>query len=151
VIVVRQIGPKRVFWGIVVWSIIVAACLFTYWTHGHIGVTRGYADTALWIAGALTAAVGFWIGWRRRLGTAFFAPLLAWFVLVPWAFAAGFVQFGFLKGLWHGFLLAVFGGFVAAFCEGVVIVMFGLLGRIANGSFGPKPDEQVVIYPPGTL
>ncbi len=150
-IVVRRIGPKPVFWGIFAWSVVVAACLFTYWTRGHIGVDHGDADTALWIAGALTAAVGFWIGWRRRLGTAFFAPLLAWFVLVPWAFAAAFVRYGFFKGLLHGFVLAIFGGFVAAFCEGVLLVSFGLLGRMARGSLGPKSDEDVVIFPPGTL
>ena len=144
-IVVRQ-WPRPVAYGIVAWAFVVDVCLFVAWTKGHLGISSSMATAAYWIAGASTAALGLWLGWRRRTGTAFIAPLLAWFLLVPFAFASEFVRVGILRGLWHGLWLSIFGGFVAAFVEGVLLVAFAVLGRIAVGVAGR--DQPGIVIPP---
>jgi hypothetical protein len=146
-VVVRRINPRRVGLGVVAWALVVGFCVFIGWTDHHAGITSGMSDVAYLVAGMLTAAVGFWLGWSHRTGTAFVAPLLAWIVIVPFAFASEFIQRGFLSGLWHGFLLAIVGGFVASFVEGVLLVAFAVLGRVAVAAVHPH-DGTTVILPP---
>ena len=147
-VVVSRINPRRVGLGVVAWAIVVGCSLFIGWTDHHVGITTPMSDVAYLFAGVLTATVGFWLGWSYRTGTAFVAPLLAWAVIVPFAFASAFIQHGFISGLWHGFVLAVFGGFVAAFVEGVLLVAFAVLGRVAVAAAHPH-DRSSVILPPG--
>lgn len=148
-VVVSRINPRRVGMGVVVWAIAVAFCLFLWWTEHHVGISSGLSDLAILIAGVLTMAVGFWLGWSHRTGTAFVAPLLAWIVLVPFAFASAFITRGFFVGLLHGFFLATVGGFVAAFVEGVVLVSFAIVGRLSAAALGHGEDRATVILPPG--
>jgi hypothetical protein len=150
VVIVKQIGPRPVVWGVLAWSLIVAVCVFVIWTAGHAGISHADATTAYWIAGGLTAAVGFWLGWRHRMGTTFVVPLLAWFVVVPFAFASEFLRHGFFSGLFGGFGLAIVGGFIASFVEGVLLVSFAALGRITSGALGHDESSGTVIFPPRT-
>lgn len=147
-IVVRQINPRRVGLGVVAWAIVVGFCMFLWWTDHHVGISSFLSDTAILFAGVLTAAVGLWLGWSHRTGTAFVAPLLAWIVVVPFAFASAFIRYGFFGGLWHGFVLATVYGFIAAFVEGVLLVSFAVLGRILSAALG-HDDRTTVILPPG--
>jgi hypothetical protein len=147
VVVVQRFGSKPVMWGVAAWSLLVAMCLFVGWTSTHSGVSH---LRAYWLAGILTAVLGLWLGWRHRVGTAFVAPLLAWFVVVPFAYAAEFVNVGFLHGLVRGTGLAIFGGFVAAFVEGVTLVAFACLGRLASAALGHHSDTTTMIFPPRT-
>ena len=149
--IVRQIGPKPVAWGVFAWSIVIGACMFVIWTAPHAGISHSNANTAYWIAGVLTLLVGVWLGWRRRTGTSFVAPILAWIVMVPFAFASEFARVGFFLGLWRGLWLAILGGFAASFVVGVLLVASALLGRIAAGVLGhDRQDPGVVIFPPGS-
>jgi len=150
VVVVSRINPRRVGLGVVAWAIIVGFCMFLAWTDHHAGISTAASDLAYVVAGVLTAAVGFWLGWSRRTGTAFVAPFLAWLVVVPFAFASEFIRSGFLGGLWRGFVLAIVGGFVAAFVEGVLLVAFAVLGRILAATLGHRDDTTTVILPPGS-
>jgi hypothetical protein len=150
VVIVKQFGPRPVVWGVLAWALVVAVCLFVAWTSPHAGISNGDAHTAYWIAGSLTAALGLWLGWRHRMGTAFVAPLLAWFVVVPFAFASEFLKSGFFMGLVRGLGLAIFGGFVASFVEGVFLVAFAALGRIAAAALGHREPASTVIFPPRT-
>lgn len=147
---VSRINPRRVGLGVVAWAIIVGFCMFLAWTDHHAGISTSASDLAYVIAGVLTAAVGFWLGWSRRTGTAFVAPFLAWLVVVPFAFASEFIRSGFFGGLWRGFVLALVGGFVAAFVEGVLLVAFAVLGRILAAALGHHDDTTTVILPPGS-
>lgn len=145
---VKQFGPRPVIWGILAWSIVIAMCIFVARTTGHVGISHGNSTFAYWLAALLTAALGLWLGWRHRMGTAFFAPVLAWIVLVPFAFASAFIRYGFFSGLIKGLGFAIFGGFVAAFFEGVLLVSFAALGRIASAATGHHEDSGTVIIPP---
>jgi hypothetical protein len=141
--------PRPVAWGIVAWAIVVDVCLFIALTKDHLGISGAMATAAYWLAFVATIALGWWLGWRRRTGTSFAAPILAWIIFVPFAFASEFVRVGLLHGLFRGFGLAIIGGFIAAFVEGVVLVAFAVLGRIAVGAIGPgEPD--VMIFPPSS-
>ena len=149
-VVVSRINPRRVGLGVVAWAIIVGFCMFIGWTDHHAGISTTASDVAFVFAGVLTAAVGLWLGWSHRTGTAFVAPFLAWIVVVPFAFASEFIRSGFFGGLWHGFVLAIVGGFIAAFVEGVLLVSFAVLGRILAAALGHGDDSTTVILPPRT-
>lgn len=147
--IVRRIGPRPVLFGLACWAIAVDAALFVARTAGHAGIAASSSTTAYVVAAVLTAIVGLWLGWRRRVGTAFVAPMLAWTCFVPWAFASEFLRVGFFDAIARGFGLAIVGGFVAACSEGVLLVMFATLGRIAAAGTHHDRDGSVVIFPPG--
>jgi hypothetical protein len=148
VVVVSRLGSKGVGLGILAWAIVVDICLFCAWTVHHAGIPSGARPLAYVAVGVLTAIAGLWIGWRHRVGTAFLAPLLAWIVLVPFAFASEFARVGFLDGLWRGLGLSIFGGFVASSVEGVFLVAFAVLGRLLAGVVSSRARSGTVILPP---
>lgn len=145
-VVVRRVAPKRVGVGVLVWALLVDLCLYVRWTGHTGGIPHGGPALATLAAGVLTALMGLWLGWRRRVGTAFAAPWLAWALLVPFAFASAFVRAGFFSGLGQGFESAIFSGFVAAAVEGVLLVGFATLGRVSAAT--RRRDRDVVIFPP---
>lgn len=147
-VVVQRLGVRRVGAGLLAWAILVDVCLFLAWTSGSAGIPSDAHYPSYLVAGLLTIAAGFWVGWRRRVGAAFGAPVLAWMLLVPFAFASGFLTHGFLGGLWHGIVLSVVGGIVTSFVEGVFLLAFSVLGRLAVASSG-RGRRGVSILPPG--
>jgi hypothetical protein len=147
-VIVQRLGPRPVALGVLVWSIAVGCCFFFVRAQHHLGISSGLASLAWLFAGLLTVAVGCWLGWRHRSGTAFVAPLMSWLVLVPFAFASEFVRAGFFSGLWRGVVVAALGGFVVASVEGIVLVFFAFVGRIASGRLSPSQLDSTVIYPP---
>ncbi len=149
-VVVSRINPRRVGLGVVAWAVAVSFCTFLWWTDHHVGISSALSDTAILFAGVLTGLVGFWLGWSHRTGIAFVAPFLSWIFVVPFAFASAFIRYGFFGGLWHGFVLAIFGGLVASFVEGVLLVAFAVLGRVLAAALGHHDDRTTVILPPGT-
>ena len=147
-VVVSRLTPKRVGFGVFVRALAVDVLIFVFRTSHHLGITGAIGDLTSWAAAGLTAAVGFWLGRRRRTGTALAAPWLSWMLLVPFAFISEFIRRGFFSGLWWGFLFSVFGGFVASTIEVGVLFVFALLGRVALGSAGGR--GRTVILPPRT-
>lgn len=146
-VVVSRLGSRRVGLGVLAWAVVVDVCLFCAWTVHHVGIPSGAKTLGYVAVGFLTAVVGLWIGWRHRVGSAFFAPLLSWVLLVPFAFASEFVRAGFLDGLWRGLGLSIFGGFVASSIEGVFLVAFAVLGRILAG-VAHRDGASTVVLPP---
>ena len=126
----------------------MGVCFFVARSAHHAGISSGAASNALWLGGILTVLVGSWLGWRHRTGTAFVAPLLAWLVLVPFAFASEFLIAGFFGGLWRGFVVAVFIGFLVSSLEAIVLIAFAMLGRIAGGVLHHGDAAETVIFPP---
>lgn len=147
-VIVERFGPRPVALGVLTWAIVVDICFFVARTAHHAGISGGTATAAYWFAALVTVAAGTWLGWRHRTGTAFVAPAVAWVLVVPFAFASEFLRVGFLGGLWRGLLLAIVGGFVAAFVEGVLLVAFAVLGRIAGGFLDHADASRTVILPP---
>ncbi len=92
------------------------------------------------VASALLGAV---LGWRRRLGAVFAAPLLSW--LVAWLplVIAAMVRHGVLGGLVVGTLTVTAGWIVIG--GGELAVVGGVALLIARGRPG---DPRVVVYGP---
>jgi hypothetical protein len=149
VVVVSRFAPRRVGLGVFVWALAVDFLIFLGHTAPHAGISSSTGALAYWLGVGLTAAAGFWLGWRHRTGTAFLAPFVAWFLLVPFAFASDFARSGFFGGLWRGFFFLLLGGFVASAIEAGLLVLFALLGRVAVVSLG-RDDSTTVILPPRT-
>lgn len=147
-LMVQRLGPRPVAFGVFAWSLAMGICFFVARSVHHVGISSGASSAAYWLAGILTVLVGSWLGWRHRTGTAFVAPLLAWLVLVPFAFASEFLRAGFFGGLWRGFVVAIVFGFVVSAIEGILLVAFAMLGRIAGGVLHPGDATQTVIFPP---
>jgi len=134
--------------GVFVWSLAMGACFFVARSAHHAGISSSASSTAFWLAGILTVLVGSWLGWRHRTGTAFVAPLLAWLVLVPFAFASEFLRAGFFGGLWRGFIVAAFIGFLVSSLEAIVLIAFATLGRIAGTMLHSGDATETMIFPP---
>ena len=75
-VVVSRFAPRRVGLGVFAWAIVVDFLIFLGRTTHHLGISGSVGVLAYWLAAGLTAAVGFWLGWRHRTGTAFLAPYL---------------------------------------------------------------------------
>lgn len=148
-VIVQRFGPRPVAVGVFVWSLAMGICFFIARSVHHLGISSGASTTAYWFAGILTVLVGGWLGWRHRTGTAFVAPLLSWVVLVPFAFASEFLRAGFFGGLWRGFVVSIFIGFVVSALEAALLVVFAMLGRIAGGMLRHGDASETVILPPG--
>ena len=91
-----------------------------------------------------SAALGLVLGWRRRLGAVFAAPLLSW--LVAWLplVIASMVRHGVLGGLVVGALTVTVGWVVIGGTE------FAVVGGVALLIARRRPgDPRVVIYGPG--
>lgn len=96
---------------------------------------------------AVTLAMGFFLGWRRRGATVFFAPVVSWlFAWLP-VWIAAMVRHGFLKGLVYGLLLVTVGWLAIGFGEFVVMGAGVLLARALRGT-RPPHDDDVVIFGP---
>jgi hypothetical protein len=145
---VQRFGPRPVAFGVFAWSLVMGMCFFVARSVHHAGISSGASSAAYWLAGILTVLVGSWLGWRYRTGTAFVAPLLAWIVLVPFAFASEFLRAGFFGGLWRGVVVSVVIGFVVSFLEAVLLVAFALLGRMAAGVLNHDDVTETFILPP---
>jgi hypothetical protein len=145
---VQRFGPRPVAFGVLAWSLAMGVCFFVARSVHHVGISSGASSAAYWFACTLTVLAGSWLGWRHRTGTAFVAPLLAWVVLVPFAFASEFLRAGFLGGLWRGFVVAIFFGFVVSALEAIVLVAFAMLGRMAGGVLHHGDPSESLIIPP---
>jgi hypothetical protein len=124
---------------IVMWSIVMAAAIFA--------VRANMARHEFELMGVVaTFLLGAYLGWRRRLGSIFFAPVVswmfAWFPLV----VAEMIRDGFFKGAVFGVLMATFGWLVIGFVEFISIMAIALPFRLA--SLLLHRDSDVVIDPP---
>jgi uncharacterized integral membrane protein len=146
--VVSRLRQRRVGAGVLAWALVVDICLFCAWTVHHVGIPAGSKPLAYTAVGVITAIAGLWLGFRHHVGTAFVAPLLAWVLIVPFAFASEIVRVGFLDGLWHGLWLSILGGFVASAVEGLLLVAFAVLGRLLSVVSAAKRSGTVILPPP---
>ena len=93
----------------------------------------------------VTALLGIYLGWRRRLGTVIAAPFVSWlFAWFPMEIAC-MIHFGILKGFFIGLLTITFGWIGIGFVEFAWLGMVALLVRAIHGSSG---RDSVIIMGP---
>lgn len=94
---------------------------------------------------AVTAVLGAYLGWQRRVGAVIVAPLVSWlFAWFPMEIAS-MIHFGILKGFLLGLLIITFGWIGIGFVELVWLAMVALFVRAIHGSSHAEPI--VVIDP----
>jgi hypothetical protein len=121
----------------VLWALAMTVVLF-------IEVVNPSAEVTLSGFG-ISAILGIYLGWRRRVGAVVVAPVVNWlFAWFPMEVAC-MIHFGVLKGFFLGLLVITFGWVGIGFVEFVWISMVALLVRAIRGT---SRDEPVVIIDP---
>ena len=80
-----------------------------------------------------TAALGIWLGWRRRGGAVFVAPVVSWMVAWLPMMIAAMVHDGFFKGFFVGLALVSVGWIAIGFVEFVWLGLVTMLVRALRG------------------
>ncbi|HEY5112462.1 MAG TPA: hypothetical protein VII67_09060 [Acidimicrobiales bacterium] len=124
---------------VVLWAIAMTVILFMEVVAPSLAVTMtGFGVSAL---------LGIYLGWRRRLGAVVAAPFVSWlFAWFPMEIAC-MIHFGILKGFLIGLLVITFGWIGIGFVEFAWLAMVALLVRSLRGTRG----DPVVIFGPDEL
>lgn len=94
---------------------------------------------------AVSAVLGIYLGWRRRVAAVVIAPFVSWlFAWFPMEVAC-MIHFGILKGFLVGLLTITFGWVGIGFVEFVWVGMVAILVRALRG--GPRSPDVVIINP----
>lgn len=98
---------------------------------------------------AISAVLGAYLGWRRRMGAVFVAPFVNWlFAWFPMEIAC-MIHFGILKGFLLGLVVITFGWVAIGFVEFAWIAMVAAFVRGIHGSSGNGEDDVVIMGPDG--
>jgi hypothetical protein len=119
------------------WALTMTVVLFIEVVAPSSGIT--------WLGFGVSALLGVYLGWRRRVGAVIVAPLVSWlFAWFPLEIAC-MIHFGILKGFFVGLLMITFGWIGIGFVEFAWLGMVALLVRAIRGSSG---RDAVVIMGP---
>lgn len=125
----------------VLWALAMTVVLF-------IGVVAPSATDTV-VGFGLTALLGAYFGWRRRMGAVFAAPLVNWlFAWFPMEIAC-MIHFGILKGFFLGLLVITVGWIAIGFVEFVWMWMVAALFRSLHRPSGRDDDSVIIIDPDG--
>ncbi len=127
---------------VVVWAVVTAVVLFML--EAHVGPRRG----AEWVGCFATALLGGYLGWRRRVGAVFFAPLVSWFFSWPLLLIAAMIHDGPVSGFFVGLFLITIGWVAVGAVELIWLGAVALVVRALRGQRTPR-DPSVVVYGPG--
>jgi hypothetical protein len=137
VIQFRERARGNISTPMVLWSLAMTVILF-------VDVVAPSGTVTLWGFG-VSALLGIYLGWRRRVGVAMVAPLVSWlFAWFPLVIAC-MIHFGILKGFFVGLLTITFGWIAIGFVEFAWVGMVALLVRAIRGSSG---EDSVIIMGP---
>ena len=93
----------------------------------------------------VSALLGIYLGWRRRMGAIVAAPFVSWlFAWFPMEVAC-MIHFGILKGFFIGLFTITFGWIGIGFVEFAWLAMVALLVRAIRGT---SRDDSVVLIEP---
>jgi len=120
---------------------VMAVCLFCF--EANIGNRGTFLDVAL----LATVLLGIYLGWQRRGGTVFFAPIASWFFAWPPLWLATMIHEGFFKGLFKGLFLITFGWIIIGGAQFIVLLVTSSMVRILLGT-RHSSESEVVIFPP---
>jgi hypothetical protein len=123
----------------VLWAIAMTVVLF-------IDVVAPSAvDTV--VGFAVSAVLGAYLGWRRRMGAVVVAPFVNWlFAWLPMEIAC-MIHFGILKGFLLGLVIITFGWIGIGFVEVVWIAMVATVFRSIHRPSGRDDDSVIIIDP----
>jgi hypothetical protein len=126
---------------LVLWALAMTVVLF-------IEVVAPSAAVTTW-GFAVTAVLGIYLGWQRRLAAVMLAPFLSWlFAWFPMEVAC-MIHFGILKGFLVGLLTITFGWIGIGLVEFVWLGMVAMFVRAVRG--GPGSPDVVIIDPDRNL
>jgi hypothetical protein len=121
----------------VLWALAMTVILF-------IEIVAPSAKVTI-IGFAISALLGAYLGWRRRVGAVVAAPFVSWlFAWFPMEIAC-MIHFGILKGFLVGLLVITFGWIGIGFVELVWLAMVALLVRAIRGR--GRIDSVTIIEP----
>ena len=140
--VLIRINPRgRVTRPVTLWAMVMAICLFCF--EANIGNRGTFRNVALLV----TVILGIYLGWMRRSGTVFFAPIVSWFFACPPLWLATMIHEGFIRGLFKGLFLITFGWVLIGGAEFVVLLVSSSVVRLFRGrAIHSRPD--VVVFGP---
>jgi hypothetical protein len=138
-VTIRQRTRANLTLPTLVWSVAIAAALWRW------EVSPAKASGAEAFGVAVTVLFGAFLGWTRRAGSAFFLPLISWFVAFVPLWVAAMVRHGVLKGLVIGAILDSFGWLIIGTMEFMVLGGTALLVRAVRG---PVREVEVTIIDP---
>jgi len=133
----RERARGNVSTPVVLWAIAMTVVLFMEIVNPSALVTvSGFA---------LTALLGGFLGWRRRMGTVVVAPFVSWmFAWFPMEIAS-MIHFGILKGFLLGLVIITFGWIAIGFVE---LAWLGMVAMLVRSIHGHSPEVRVVIIDP---
>ena len=108
---------------------------------------RGTYELGAFIA---TALLGVLLGYRRRVGSVFFAPVIHWFVAWIPLWVAVMAHHGFLRGFFRGLVIITFGWAGIAAAEITLMLVFAVISRSVF-SKRTSSNNDVVIFGPNDL
>lgn len=95
----------------------------------------------------ITVLLGIYLGWQRRSGAVFFAPIVSWFFAWPPLWLATIIHEGFIKGLFKGFFLVTFGWALIGGAEFVVLFLTSSAVRLLRSMRNTSGPDVVVFGP----
>jgi hypothetical protein len=121
---------------LVMWAIVMAAAIF--------GVRANMARGLFELIGVIdTFLFGAYLGWRRRMGVLFFAPLVSWmFAWFP-LIVGEIIRDGFFRGVVWGILIATVGWIGIGFVEFVALAAIALPFRLVSGMMHHEPPVVI--------
>jgi hypothetical protein len=120
---------------------VMAICLFCF--EANIGNRGTFRNVALLV----TVLLGFYLGWMRRGGAVFLAPIASWFFAWPPLWLATMIHEGFIKGLFKGLFLITFGWIIIGGAQFAVLIVTSSAVRLVRGNRN-QSESDVVIFGP---
>ena len=137
VFTVRERARGNVSTPVVLWAIAMPVVLF---------MEIVSPSALLTVSGfAITALLGGFLGWRRRMGTVVVAPFVSWFFAWFPMEIASMIHFGILKGFLLGLVIITFGWIAIGFVELAWLGMVAMLIRSIRGN--SREDREIIIDP----
>ena len=129
---------------ITLWAICMAIVIFCY--EARYGNQHHIVDSGV----ILTVLLGLYLGWQRRSGSVFIAPLVSWvFAWVP-LWIATMIHDGFIVGLFKGLFLATFGWIFIGGAELTVLLATSTVIRIFRSKRSNSEPEVMIFGPEDT-
>jgi hypothetical protein len=121
------------------WAIVITVCLFA------IRVDRSHSTYVL-VAVIATVLLGAYLGWHRRMGVIFMAPVVSWlFAWIPLLFAE-VIHDGLLKGALYWLVLVTVGWLIIGTVEFIALMCIAWPFRLVSGLY--HHDATVTIQNP---
>ncbi|HEY5265555.1 MAG TPA: hypothetical protein VIJ40_01950 [Acidimicrobiales bacterium] len=133
----RERARVNVTTPMVLWALAMTVILFIDVVAPSSGVTA--------IGFGVTALLGIYLGWRRRVAAAMMAPFVSWFFAWFPMVIACMIHFGLLKGFFVGLLTITFGWIGIGFVEFAWVAIVALVVRSLRGT--PRDPDVVIIDP----